>query len=284
VIPVINAFFIADRETSGGMPDVTVAIACFNYGRFLPEAVESARSQGAHVVVVDDGSTDPATQAALDALPDDVEVVRQANAGVCNARNAGLSRATTPYLLALDADDRLAPGALEALKAPLDSDPTLGFAYGHMRFFGDWQGELRFPPYNPYTLLYRHTIGLSALMRRELFADTGGFDQAFETYEDWELWLHALEHGWHGRQVDVVALEYRRHGGTKHGEDRRRYREHFRQLRRKHAGLYARSAELARESGTGLPARLVHRLYWGPRPVPAGVESTLWKLRWGGAR
>jgi len=33
-----------------------------------------------------------------------------------------------------------------------------------------------------------------------------------------------------------------------------------------------------------LPARLVHRLYWGPRPVPAGVESTLWKLRWGGAR
>jgi glycosyltransferase involved in cell wall biosynthesis len=264
--------------------DVTVVIACFNYGRFLPEAVTSARSQGAHVIVVDDGSTDPATHAALDALPNDVELIRQQNQGVCAARNAGLRQATTRYLLALDADDRLAPGALDALRAPLDAEPSLGFAYGHMRFFGAWQGELRFPPYNPYTLLYRHTIGLSALMRREVFADTGGFDEQFETYEDWELWLHALEHGWRGRQVDVVALHYRRHAGTKHGDDRRRYREHFRQLRRKHAALYARAGELARESETGLPARLLHRLYWGPRPVPAGVESALWRLRWGGAR
>jgi glycosyltransferase involved in cell wall biosynthesis len=266
------------------MADTTVVIACFNYGRFLGEAVESARSQGAQVIVVDDGSTDPGTHEALKALPDDVEVVRQENAGVCAARNAGLRRATTTYLLALDADDHLAPGALEALRAPLEADPRLGFSYGHMRFFGDWQGELRFPPYNAYTLLYRHTIGLSALMRREVFEDTGGFDAAFETYEDWELWLHALEKGWRGRQVDIVALEYRRHSGTKHGEDRRRYREHFRQLRRKHSSLYSRAGELARESGTGLPARLLHRGYWGPRPVPARVESALWRLRWGGAR
>ena len=52
----------------------------------------------------------------------------------------------------------------------LEADPTLGFAYGRMRFFGDWEGELRFPPYDPYRLLYRHTIGLTALARRELFA------------------------------------------------------------------------------------------------------------------
>ena len=45
-----------------------------------------------------------------------------------------------------------------------------------MRFFGDWEGELRFPPYDPYALLYRHTIGLSALVRRQVLEDTGGFD------------------------------------------------------------------------------------------------------------
>lgn len=263
---------------------VTVVIACFNYGRFVGEAVESARSQGAHVIVVDDGSTDQATHGALNALPDEVEVVRQDNQGVCAARNAGMRRATTPYLLALDADDRLAPGALDALVPPLDADPALGFTYGHMQFFGDWDGELRFPPYNPFTLLYRHTIGLSALMRREVFSDTGGFDQDFESYEDWELWVDALGHGWRGHQVDAVTLEYRRHAGTKHGQDRRRYRGHFRQLRRRHAPLYARAGELARESGVGAPARLIHRAYWGPRPIPAGVERALWKLRWGGSR
>ncbi len=45
------------------------------------------------------------------------------------------------YVIVLDADDRLAPGALEALRRPLDADPQLGFAYGRMRFFGDWDGR-----------------------------------------------------------------------------------------------------------------------------------------------
>ena len=116
-----------------------------------------------------------------------------------------------PTRSSLDADDRLAPGALDAMRAPLDRDPRLGFAYGWMRFFGAWDGTLRFPPYDPYRLLHRHTIGLSALARRELFEDTGGFDPAFEQYEDWELWLNALEHGWRGHRVDAVTLDYRRH-------------------------------------------------------------------------
>ena len=67
-------------------------------------------------------------------------------------------------------------------------------------------GRLRFPDYDPYRLLYRHTIGLSALVRREVIADTGGFDPSFETYEDWELWVNALAHGWRGRRVEAVTL------------------------------------------------------------------------------
>lgn len=259
----------------------TVVIACFNYGRFLPEAVASARGQGAEVIVVDDGSTDPTTHGVLDQLAEDVQVVRQENAGVCAARNAGLALATTPYVLALDADDRLAPGAIEAMQAVLDDDESLGFAYGHMRFFGDWEGVMRMPPYDPFKLLYRHTIGLSALIRREVIEQTGGFDPAFDSYEDWELWVNALEHGWRGQQVDAVTLEYRRHAGTKHAGDRRRYRAHFRDMRRKHAPLYARAGELARETQVPVLERLAHRLYWGPRPVPAAVESALWKARWG---
>lgn len=257
---------------------VTAVIACFNYGRFLAEAVESVRSQGARVVVVDDGSTDAGTHRALDALPGEVEVVRQENRGVAAARNAGLERVDTPYVVVLDADDRLAPGALAAMRGPLDRDPGLGFAYGHMRFFGDWDGVMRMPPYDPFRLLFRHTIGLSALMRRELVRDTGGFDPAFAHYEDWELWVNALGHGWQGRQVDAVTLEYRRHEGTKHGADRREYRRHWKQLRRKHAALYARAGELGE---LGRLDRFVHRAYWGPRPVPAGVEALLWRARWG---
>ena len=188
--------------------------------------------------------------------------------------------AQTPFVLALDADDRLLPGALAALREPLVADPALGFSYGRMRFFGDWEGELRFPPYDPYALLYRHTIGLSALARREVFEDTGGFDPAFEQFEDWELWVNALEHGWRGRQVDAVTVEYRRHAGSKHAQDRRAYRQAFRQLRAKHAALYRERDRLAADSALGPAGRLLHRTFWGPRPVPAALEQGLYRLLW----
>jgi glycosyltransferase involved in cell wall biosynthesis len=262
-------------------------ITCFNYGRFLAEAVESALGQkggGPKVVVVDDGSTERETLEALERLPEAVEVVRQERSGVCAARNAGLARVETPYVLVLDADDRLTPTALEVLREPLARDPALGFAYGRMRFFGDWEGELRFPPYDAYALLYRHTIGLSALMRREVVEATGGFDPAFEQFEDWELWVNALEHGWRGVQVAAVTVEYRRHGDTKQGADRRRYREMFKALRRKHASLYAARGELARASRLGPTARFVYRVYWGPRPLPPALEGAVYRLRWRASR
>jgi glycosyltransferase involved in cell wall biosynthesis len=250
--------------------DVTVVVACFNYGRFLPEAVESALREGARVVVIDDGSTEP-----LPELSPEVDVIRQENQGVARARNAGLARVETPYAMVLDADDRLVPGALEALRAPLEADPELGFAYGRMRFFGDWEGELKFPPYDPYALLYRHTIGLSALTRRAVFQDTGGFDPAFEQFEDWELWVNALAHGWRGRQVDAVTVDYRRHEGSKQARDRPAYRKLFRQLREKHADLYGHPPK-----GLGRLSRLWYRLFWGHRPVPAALELGLYRLFW----
>jgi glycosyltransferase involved in cell wall biosynthesis len=255
--------------------DVTAVIACFNYGRYLGEAVASARGQGARVIVVDDGSTEPETHSTLDELEaDDVLILRQHNQGVCRARNAGLALVTTRYVVVLDADDRLAEGALAAMRAPLDANPSLGFAYGWMRFMGQWEGVLRFPPYDPYRLLHRHMIGLSALARRDVFEDTGGFDPAFEEFEDWDLWLSALGHGWRGHRVEHVTLDYRRHAGaSKLNADRRGYRRAYANLRRKHAPLYARAGELAREGGVGPRQRALYRWFWGARPVPAGLEA-----------
>ncbi|HLH13621.1 MAG TPA: glycosyltransferase, partial [Solirubrobacteraceae bacterium] len=203
--------------------DITVAIACFNYGAFLAEAVDSALAQDGgepRVIVVDDGSTDALTLEALERLPARVEVLRQANAGVAAARNAALAHASTPFLLVLDADDRLAPHALSSLRAPLEREPSLGFAYGLIRFFGAWEGLLALPPYDPYRLLFRHNIGATALMRRALVEDVGGYDAAFAGYEDWEFWLHALARGWRGRRVEEVTLMYRRHAHTRHSSAR----------------------------------------------------------------
>ena len=182
----------------------------------------------------------------------------------------------------LDADDRLAPGAPAVMRAPLERDPALGFSYGYVRLFGAMSGVVRFPGYDPYRLLYRHTIGLSALMRAEVVDATGSFNPDFPHYEDWEPWVNALARGFEGRRVEAVALEYRRHDGAKLGADRRAYHHAWRNLRRKHAALYA-DERIARDSALGMAQRLAHRWFWDPRPMPAGVElalqGALWRAR-----
>jgi glycosyltransferase involved in cell wall biosynthesis len=265
---------------------VTAVVTCFNYGAYLPEAVASllAQEPAPEVVVVDDGSTDPATLVALDHLPPGVRVIRQPNAGVCAARNRGLAEAHTEFVLCLDADDRLAPGSLALLRSALDEHPSAGFAYGHQRFVGGWDGEMRFPPYDPLRLLDRHLIGPTALMRASMVSEIGGFDPAFKHYEDWELWINALAHGWYGTRVDAIVHEYRRgHEGAKLGADRLAYRATRRQLRAKHRALYARRAQLAAESDLGAGGRALYRWFWGPRPVPAAVEAGLHRLLWRGS-
>jgi glycosyltransferase involved in cell wall biosynthesis len=265
--------------------DVTVVITCFNYGAFLAESVQSVLAQKGgepRVIVVDDGSTDAHTLAEIDRLPPQVELVRQANAGVAEARNAGLRRVESPYALVLDADDRLVADALQRLREPLEIDHALGFSYGIMRFFGEWEGILKMPPYDPYRLLYRHNVGSAALIRLRLFDDIGGYDPAFGGYEDWEFWLHALERGWRGRRVEAVTLLYRRHGSTRHLGARPHYRDAFRQLRRKHSALYERPSRrrLRAESDLGAAGRLVYRWWWGWRPLPARVELAVQAFLW----
>jgi glycosyltransferase involved in cell wall biosynthesis len=261
--------------------DVTVVIPCFGYGEFLGEAAESAlRQEGGppRVMVVDDGSTDAATLAAYERLPEGVELLRKESAGVAAARNAGAAAARTPLLLMLDADDRLRPGALAALRAPLEADAALGFAYGDAEFFGAWSGRLAFPDFDGYRLLYRSIVTATSLIRREAFEAVGGFDATLPGYEDWDLYLGALECGWGGRRVPEVVLDYRRHSTSRLSADRADYRRRYRAIRHKHAALYARAGELARTSSLGPAGRLAYRTWWAWRPLPGAVEQARYRV------
>ena len=264
---------LEEPATTPEYRDVTVVIPCFNHGEFVGEAVASVLAQEGpppRIVVVDDGSTDEATHAALDALPSEVEVIRQANAGPAAARNAGIEATDSPYLLMLDADDRLPDGALAELRDALDADPEAGYAYGVMHFFGDWSGEVRLPPYDPYRLLYRGVVGWIGLVRREAWEAAGRFDPELQGFEDWDFTLGALGAGWRGKRLDLVVLDYRKHGRSGLEQDRRRYRELYRRLRSKHAALFKQAPELARESDLGPAGRLAYRTFWAWRPG-AGV-------------
>jgi glycosyltransferase involved in cell wall biosynthesis len=261
--------------------DITVVIPCFNHGRFLLESVDRALGQHGgppQVIVVDDGSTDGETVRALEGVPSEVKVIRQQNAGVAAARNAGFENSDSDLLLMVDADDRLTPDALEVLRPPLEANPDVGYCYGLMKLIGAWSGVLRFPDFDPYILLHRSIAGAQlGLVRRRCWEDAGGFDSAIDGYEDWDFCLSALERGWRGLQINRVTHEYRKHERSGEEEHRRRYRHVYRQLRAKHADLFARRKQFAAESDLGPLHRLAYRTFWAWRPIPARLEKAIYR-------
>src|SRR4051794_7415519 len=125
-------------------PGVTIAIPAYNYAHFLPGCVATALSQrdvDVRVLVVDDCSTDDTARVAgaLAAADPRIAVVRHAeNEGLVRTVNDAVSRVETEYVVKLDADDLLAPGALARATALLEAHPSVVFAYGRpLHFSGD---------------------------------------------------------------------------------------------------------------------------------------------------
>ncbi len=77
-------------------------------------------------------------------------------------------------------------------------------------------------------------------------------------------------------QIPQVTHEYRKHEHSGQEEHRRRYRQVYRQLRAKHADLFARRKEFAAQTELGPLHRFAYRTFWAWRPVPAWVEKALY--------
>lgn len=113
-------------------PRVSVVVPCFNYGRFVAEAVASILAQSFRdfeVIVVDDGSTDDTPDVLRRITDPRVRVLRQANQGCAAARNAGRALARGEFLAFLDADDLWRPTYLERQMEVLDAEPEVDFCF-----------------------------------------------------------------------------------------------------------------------------------------------------------
>ena len=121
---------------------VSVVIPCYNQGRFLAEAVASAAAQGelvSEIVVVDDGSTDETPAVAT--RDGSVTYIHQERQGLSGARNSGWRASSGSYVVFLDADDRLLPGAIEAGIEAFGRWPQAAFVFGHYELI-DEQGAV----------------------------------------------------------------------------------------------------------------------------------------------
>lgn len=230
----------ADREGLQAAT-VTVVIPCYNYARYLPQAVESVLAQAGvdvNVIIVDDASTDDSLEVAtaLCACDPRVTVIAHPlNQGPVETFNDGLAQASGEFLARLDADDLLTPGSLARSVAVMHAHSSVGLVYGHpLHFSGEQLPAARLIakrwtvwPGRDW-LAARCRSGLNVitspevLMRKSVVDEVGGQQPLAHTH-DMEMWLrmsafcdvayiHGADQAWHrdhpaslsARQVDAL--------------------------------------------------------------------------------
>ena len=209
------------------------AVIIVNYNGLdtLGGAVVSALREGvpeSQILIVDNGSTD-SSLAQLQALAPAAPILRNnCNAGFARAVNRGIRTTASEFLLLLNNDAELQPGALHAFAQAFDANPRLAIAGGQLRY-PDGRLQSAFAPlptlmqeFIPVNFLkwskperyirstdakatreVESVFGACLAVRSAALTDIGLLDEDFFFYfEEVEWCLRALQHGW---QVCYVA-------------------------------------------------------------------------------
>jgi glycosyltransferase involved in cell wall biosynthesis len=208
------------------VPDVSAIIPTYNRRELVIRAVRCAIEQTRRVdeiIVIDDGSTDGTGEALAKEFGDRIIYVRQANAGVSAARNRGMAMARGRYIALLDSDDEWLPEKTERQVDWLDAHAEFGMVLCDVERI-DIEGRpidrfrrretIREDGWVLAMVLQDPALApVSAMFRREVFTDVGGFDESLATAEDLDFHLRVAARWQIGVIEDALARAVRGHDG-----------------------------------------------------------------------
>jgi len=220
-----------DSKKEHSMASVDVFVPCYNYGRFLEDAVRSVLSQegvNVRVLILDDCSADDSEVVgrALAAADSRVEYRRHAvNQGHIATYNEGLDWVAGDYCLLLSADDLLVPGALARAAAVMDAHPDVGLVHGRA-VQTDRPDRVALP--KPGSPAWQITSGRqyiqatcqsgenavatpTAVLRTTVQKRIGGYRHELPHAGDMEMWLRAAVVS-NVAYTDAYQAFYRKHG------------------------------------------------------------------------
>ncbi|MCZ4284978.1 MULTISPECIES: glycosyltransferase family 2 protein [Gammaproteobacteria] len=223
-------------------PLVSVVIATYNMGQYLPEAIDSVLAQrweNLEVIVVDDGSTDD-TPEQMKRFEGNgrVRYLPTENRGQPKAKNRGLKEANGDFIAFCDADDIWHPEKL-SVQMPLFEVQNTGVVYSEVSYIDQNGKTIDKPqPYERYSgevtnhLIIKNFVPFgTAVIRRECLEKNGYFDEDLPMGIDWDLWLR-YSMDWRFQYTEEKTYIYRIWPGQMSKNYRGRYDNAFRILKK----------------------------------------------------
>lgn len=191
---------------------ITAIVVAYDSAEVLPACLSALAGEGVPAVVVDNASGD--ASAGIARTHGATVIANARNEGYGRANNQGVAASATPYVLIVNPDVEIRPGAVAALLAAAERYPDAGMLAPRIV---EPSGRIFLQPRSLLSPDHLNRSGAMAipegdaclpflsgaclLIRREVFLSLGGFDPAiFLFYEDDDLCRrmrdtgHALVH------------------------------------------------------------------------------------------
>jgi GT2 family glycosyltransferase len=270
-------------------PIVSIVTPTLNRVSLLGRTLRSVQAQtyaGIEHIVVDGGSTDGTLDLLRGAATaHDLRWISEPDRGMYDAVNKGLRMSTGEIVAYLNSDDLYFPWSVECAVEALTGDPGADLVFGDVMRVDEIRGILvpvLQPPLNARRMAaYGAWFQPTVFMRRHVFEELGGFDDAMRYVGDLDFWLRAAARFRIVRVSEFLALE-RRHAGMlsetgrqSMGLEGRRVRDSYR------AGFWASpvgpiAGKVAWHLWSGLRWLSFVR---ATRRVGTGWERTIWSCR-----
>lgn len=205
-------------------PKVSIVIPVYNGTDYLREAIDSALAQtyrNIEVVVVNDGSRDGGqTDEIARSYGDRIRYIHKENGGVATALNTGIRAMEGELFSWLSHDDRYLPEKVERQVDCLKKEGGACIVYSDFELI-DEQSKVfavdRREAIAPEDFLYAlitlgHVNGCTTLIPKSCFEESGLFDEALKTTQDYALWF-AFAQKYRFVQLREVLVQSRAHPG-----------------------------------------------------------------------
>ncbi|MFM7183034.1 MAG: glycosyltransferase family 2 protein [Verrucomicrobiales bacterium] len=200
-------------------PDFTIITPNLNGGRYLLECLESVACQEGvaveHILV--DGGSDDDSLAIAGKFPN-VRVLAGEDHGISDAINKGFDLARGDWVMWLNSDDRLKPGALRAAKEALAAMDKADLVYGAFDFVGPDGARLktvRILPWSRFVSVHHccYIPSTACFLRRSTVLDAGHrLREDFHYVMDGEFYARLSSVGLTFHYLPMVLADFRWHG------------------------------------------------------------------------